>query len=159
MTSMHVFRQFSCQGDSPLSGNCSSNGMSNAERVGTCTRLKLESFLVLAWTKLETFINHILQYTKDQITAPPCSKQKKKSLFEKWASYPHFLWEFTWNSHHFLPVIGHRYPRACLFVCFSSVSSSQNKCDYHRFAKTSSHTPRQKVMLMLKWKGPLQIIH
>jgi hypothetical protein len=35
-------------GDSSLSGNCNSNGMSNAERVETCTRLKLESFLVLA---------------------------------------------------------------------------------------------------------------
>lgn len=35
-------------GDSSLSGNCNSNGMSNTVRVETCTRSKLESFLALA---------------------------------------------------------------------------------------------------------------
>ena len=35
-------------GDSSLSGNCNSNGMSNAERVEILKRSKLESFLVLA---------------------------------------------------------------------------------------------------------------
>lgn len=35
-----------------------------------------------------------------------------------------------------------------------SVSSSQNKQYCHRFTKTSSNTQIQKVMLMLKWKGP-----
>lgn len=48
MTPVHVSRRFSCQGDSPLSGNCSSNGVSNAERVEMCPRPKLDSFLVLA---------------------------------------------------------------------------------------------------------------
>lgn len=33
---------------------------------------------------------------------------------------------------------------------FSSVSSSQKVRHYHRFARTSSHTPTQKATLMLK---------